>query len=771
MRKSLLITSLLATSFLACGVAAMNNVSAKADTADFATAFGASVRVSDPNGIRFKLQLSEEKKNEIFAENSGKELGMYIMLGSKAGTDYSALTQKIDIEFEEKDLYKEGDAWFANGVMTNLYVQTFNKEFVGVGYIATTTAEGTTYEYSAFNAEDNVRSMSGVALEAYKAEDNQEAMLALIEKAAYAEYGVVETRKTENGVINYTFAKGEEAWTSYEAMQEAIPVTLSVAEGNLLVGETLDLGAALAINGTKLTKLDLPFTYTVEGNAVTLENGVVKAVGAGTANVTVAFGEWSKTVTINAQEAANVVFNPASVTANAQVTYNGAAFNSGAATQTFVSDEKNTSDVYGGAYMTLKTTKTGSWGNVYIKPAHEMSAYEGYDAVSVWMYVGSTKGETLSALLLGGDADTQRWLTTNKWVQVTIPMSKFMEKGDGSLYFNSLKYTASINSIAIGEMKAINYEELPETLVFDPAMGNLQQIALVEQTAGVYTNALRYYVSAEENADATYGGAYFRIVPNTVATDNKYGYVDVAPIHGTTAYAGYTHVKVWFYLETKENFATATTICGATVNANSNEWVSIELPIETFVSGHFFNVKWSNKDVWNITGIRLGEIVAYKEEVSTDVFVFDPSAEDALSYIRTANKGFNYGNKATYSVVSVNSDTIYNGAYVKINSTAITSSNLTGDVYIKPISALNSYSQYTTIKVWIYLEATGNTNATLFVYGAAYGESIPSNQWKQIEIPVSTFIQADEIRVGVNLCTNASWGIQGIRIGEITAVK
>ena len=175
MKKSLLITSLLATSFLACGVAAMNNVSAKAETADFATAFGASVRVSDPNGIRFKLQLSEEKKNEIFAENSGKELGMYILLGSKAGTDYSALTQKIELEFEEKDLYKEGNAWYANGVMTNLYVQSFNKEFVGVGYIATTTAEGTTYEYSAFNAADNVRSMSGVAIEAYKAEDNQDA--------------------------------------------------------------------------------------------------------------------------------------------------------------------------------------------------------------------------------------------------------------------------------------------------------------------------------------------------------------------------------------------------------------------------------------------------------------------------------------------------------------------------------------------------------------------------------------------------------------------
>ena len=773
MKKSLLITSLLATSFLACGVAAMNNVSAKAETADFATAFGASVRVSDPNGIRFKLQLSEEKKNEIFAENSGKELGMYILLGSKAGTDYSALTQKIELEFEEKDLYKEGNAWYANGVMTNLYVQSFNKEFVGVGYIATTTAEGTTYEYSAFNAADNVRSMSGVAIEAYKAEDNQDAMVALIEKAAYAEYGVVETRTTAEGVINYTFAKGEDSWTSYAAMQEAIPVSIAVTEGDLLVGETLDLGAALSINGTKLTKLDVPFTYAVEGEAVTLKDGVVTATGAGEANVTVSFGEWSKTVAVNVQEAANVVFNPASSTASAQVTNNW-VFDDANGIRTFVSDEANPNATYGGAYIHLKTTATATkkyWGNVFVKPAHEMSAYEGYDAVSAWIYVESTKGETINAAFLGGDLDLSRNVTTNKWVQVTIPMDKFMARGDGSLYFSSIEYTATVKAIAIGEITAINYEDLPETLVFDTAMGNLQQIGFVDQTAGVYTNALKHFVTEIENADKTYGGAYLRIAPNTNST-RKYGILNVAPILGVNAYSEYTHVKMWFYVETGKNTSTNVTICGTTQAVSTNQWLSVDIPVETFISTNTFTVTWYNDGNWGITGIRIGEITAFKEEVSTKVFVFNPASADAASQVEYGTN-CNVFKNATKTFVSAesNTDETYGGAYLRAVATTLSSSKTeTGNVIITPLNSIETYAEYTSIKVWVYVESNSDSAKTVFICGQSYAD-VAANQWVQLEISTQTAIAAGaQLIIGTSYRTNA-WAATGMRIGEITAVK
>ena len=318
-KKSLLVVSLLATSFLACGaVASVNAIPASAteagdqtqtetvETIEFATDFGASVRITEPNGIRFKLKLSDAKKGEIFAENSNKLLGMYIFLGSKVGTttDYSTLSQKLDVKFKETDLYKVGDYWYANGVMTDLYIQNFNKQFVGVGYIAT-TGETTTYEYSDFNVTDNVRSMSDVAIEAYKDPDaaaHKGSMAKLIEKAAYAEYGVVETRTAgENDTIVYSFAKGEDTWASYEAMQTAIPVSLSasVSDAALDVGETTNLTANLVINGTAITTLNVPFEYTVSGDAVTIENGVISAMTVGTSDITVSFGDYSKTVSVN----------------------------------------------------------------------------------------------------------------------------------------------------------------------------------------------------------------------------------------------------------------------------------------------------------------------------------------------------------------------------------------------------------------------------------------------------------------------------------------
>ena len=398
-----------------------------------------------------------------------------------------------------------------------------------------------------------------------------------------------------------------------------------------------------------------------------------------------------------------------------------------------------------------------------------MSAYEGYDAVSAWIYVESKNGETLMTRFYADDPEMTRTITTNKWVQVTLPMDKFMAKGDGSLNFSSIQYTASINSICIGEMKAINYEDLPETLVYDPAMGNLQQVGLIEHTAGVYGTVLKQFVTEIENTDTTYGGAYYRIAPNT-NSDSKYGYIDVAPIHGTTAYAGYTHVKVWFYLETSANVATQTTICGLAVDANSNQWVSIDLPIETFVSGHFINVKWTNANNYNITGVRLGEIVAFKK-IRTDAIFFEPNAEIMYTQLDATGAAYGWNHDAARSF-SISTATTYGGSYVQIDGKNLTNKNQTGNIYITPNNAMSAYAEYTTIKAWIYLKALNNTNMKLYVFGAVYKEQIPTNQWVQLEIPVNaTLLGNTNIWLQTQLANAGTWGITGIRIGEITAVK
>ncbi|MBR2023474.1 MAG: metallophosphoesterase [Clostridia bacterium] len=311
-KKSLLVASLLASSFLACGAVYSSNTvktnvanagSEAVEAVDFGTVFGASVRISEPNGIRFKLQLSESKKTEIFAKDSGKTLGMFIFPGSKIDTttDYSTLSQKINISFAENNLYKDGDYWYANGVMTNLYIQNFNKEFVGVGYIY----DGTNYEYSEFTESENVRSLSYVAGEAYNnpnLSEYKDTIAGLIEKAVYAESGVTETRtEAQDGTITYSFTNGTNTWSSFAEMKASMPVSMSVAtsEADLLVGESLNLDASLVVGNTAISTVDVPFEYSIDSNVITLENGVIKAVENGTANVTVSFGDYSKTVKVN----------------------------------------------------------------------------------------------------------------------------------------------------------------------------------------------------------------------------------------------------------------------------------------------------------------------------------------------------------------------------------------------------------------------------------------------------------------------------------------
>lgn len=329
MKKSLLAVSVLATSFSVLGAVASldltNGVNAQAEyvaPVDFETRFGASIRVSDPNGLRFKLQLSNDKKNEVFADDN-KTLGMFIFPKSKIKTadvittvetltdgsnqtikkvDYSKLLETgkvVNITFAEGDLYEQDGCWVANGVLGDMYIQNYNIEFVCVGYIKT----GDTYEYSDFNVQDNVRSLSGVATQAYKADDLKTKAAEFIEKSVYAQYGVKESRS--EGTYTFT-VQGQEpytagdSWTAYNAMKAANPISISVAQvGTISIGETAQLLPTFKIGGNEYTVADYPFTYTVSSDvAVCNENGVITATKAGTAEITVSMGSVYATTSV-----------------------------------------------------------------------------------------------------------------------------------------------------------------------------------------------------------------------------------------------------------------------------------------------------------------------------------------------------------------------------------------------------------------------------------------------------------------------------------------
>ena len=309
MKKNMLLASIIASSLCLGGaVVATNPVFASANGTEstpvvsFANAFGATVRVSEPNGIRFRIMLSDEKKAEVFGQNSNLTLGMFLFPADKidsANGNYAGLAQKLNFTFDEEDLYKQDGYWYANGVMTNMYIQNFTKEFVGVGYIY----DGTTYEYA--DLADNERSMYEVASAAYVDTDPlvtpyKDVMANLLEKSIYAAYGVKEKRN--EAVV--TFTKDANSWATYEELKTANPISISVSatETNLLVGETLDLEATLMVGASEektAVTLDIPLEYELSGTSVTLEDGVVTAATPGKTNVTVSFGEYTQTVAVN----------------------------------------------------------------------------------------------------------------------------------------------------------------------------------------------------------------------------------------------------------------------------------------------------------------------------------------------------------------------------------------------------------------------------------------------------------------------------------------
>ncbi len=303
--KTILVSSLFASTLAIVGVGA-NAVQASAaeeTVKPFTNVIGASVRISDPDGIRFKVKLTDEKKAEVFAENSNKTLGIRIFPASYVGdkTDVDDIVEGktvLDIPFTEADLYQADGAWLANGVMSNMYLQSFNREFVGIGYIATVSGETTTYEYADIALADATRSIADVSF-AYYEDSADEKALPLLEKAIYSAYGITETR--EEGVAS--FAKDTSAWASYDDVKADNAITLNAGEAlSLNGGATAKLAPKFAVNGTDVTlNNQIGFTYTSSKDSVATvaADGTITAVGNGSATITVSYADYTATCTVS----------------------------------------------------------------------------------------------------------------------------------------------------------------------------------------------------------------------------------------------------------------------------------------------------------------------------------------------------------------------------------------------------------------------------------------------------------------------------------------
>ena len=191
MTKNTLLSLLTATALGATTAAALTIGTYTAASVNAATtqeaAFrmvdGASIRMAKPLGLRFMAEMEEEVYEDLMQEEAGvsKKMGMFIVPYSyldEYTNNYHNLATKLDYVFYDSEgsvedkIYEytlNGETVYrANGVITDMYLHNYARDFIGIGYIAETVDGKTTYTYAEFDEDDNVRNAAYVAIEAYE---------------------------------------------------------------------------------------------------------------------------------------------------------------------------------------------------------------------------------------------------------------------------------------------------------------------------------------------------------------------------------------------------------------------------------------------------------------------------------------------------------------------------------------------------------------------------------------------------------------------------
>ena len=282
---------------------------------------GAGLRTSNPTGLRFKAKMSSDYYQQITTTNKDLYIAVipytYYTAYQSANTDtalypwlkatYGA-DKILNLSIPDDKIYSamvDGESCYcANAVISNIRLNNYHLDFVGVAYIT----DGTTY-MDAGNVleEENARSVFEVAVKAY--EDDEDRTLYkdfledTIEKGMYNAYGVKQDVTTGKYVYN---------GTSYDTFEEVTTVvnvddtTLSLEDATVYVGGSKKLNAVMTFSDGKDFAKDMYYTWASSNTSVATvdENGVVTAKATGTTEITVSAvnGKYTATATLTVDE-------------------------------------------------------------------------------------------------------------------------------------------------------------------------------------------------------------------------------------------------------------------------------------------------------------------------------------------------------------------------------------------------------------------------------------------------------------------------------------
>ncbi len=330
-----IITLAAALAATSIGLAAANLGASAAEAVEysrFEMVEGASIRTASPKGLRFIAEMGEDVYKELTTkeDNVVKKMGMYIVPVSYLNDSskysngvlgvmeqsYNKITTKIDHVFYSSDgsvdnkIYQSGEYYRANGVISNLHLKNYDRDFIGIAYISETIletdSEKTTYTYADFNLEDNVRDSLYVATKAYEDytdEDVRKVFNEYIMGAHLESLGVSET--VVDGVKTGTYTYNGEIYDSLQEVTEAADskLTLTLDAQNLFINNmdaTATLTATISDKDAPVTIDTYVMWESANEDVVTVDqNGKLSVVGSGETTVTANFMDLTATCKVS----------------------------------------------------------------------------------------------------------------------------------------------------------------------------------------------------------------------------------------------------------------------------------------------------------------------------------------------------------------------------------------------------------------------------------------------------------------------------------------
>ena len=170
-----------------------------------------------------------------------------------------------------------------------------------------------------------------------------------------------------------------------------------------------------------------------------------------------------------------------------------------------------------------------------------------------------------------------------------------------------VEYTATGVTTVTYEIEVFDY-----SVIFNPALENAATQVAYGTNNKVFDNAEKVFVTADENTDTTYGGAYLLATPTQRI---NWGNVFVTPKYTANDYLAYDAVKAWVYVVSGDNTQATALFCNQkyTQSVTPNQWVEIVIPMETYLSSFdlpvFIGLNFNSSST-AITAVRIGEISA-----------------------------------------------------------------------------------------------------------------------------------------------------------------